>query len=855
MTKTKSTKSALISAILVLCMLFTSLIGTTFAWFTDSVTSSGNVIQTGNLDVQLLMYNGIKYVDISDSDKPIFGENSLIAEWEDVDLLWEPGKTQIVYLGVKNAGSLALKYNVLVDVADNGLVGALDYAIVDGATKDDADTLGIASWDDILAVEGVQTGLIQSGRTVAAESGALESNGYDYFALAIHMKKEAGNEYKDKSVVIDINVVATQLSSEGDSFGNDYDAGLDPATNYMFSGVDFNRSTTQSGKFGLSENITTSDNGDGARYGYGYEYIIRNGVDYTLDLNGKTIVHDTVNENANHNAFTYLFVANNAGTKLTIDGEGKIYSVNSEGYACAVQGKDGTLVTLNGGDFQVDNGIAVWAGAGSHIVINNGSYINGNATTDHELIYSSGGVIDIYGGFFHNTDGNYTLNVEDKNRATGFINVYGGTYVNFDPSTGGQDPNNIRVADGYMVTSEVQDNGDVWYTVVPVPEGYTPVSSADELKLALENKESNIILTKNISVDETLVIEQDTTISGGKTISRASGYTGTVITAGANSTLTLENIILDGSGATATGNLIAAETNAQIVLNEGTVLQNNVGSHAVNLGTRIGATLTLNGAHIINNSSDSGAIWGGGHITINEGSKINNNSSTGIGGAIRMVSNCNLTINGGEISNNYAAGDGGAIWGYGSSTYNFNGGSMSNNVSEGTGGAIYTGTYSVINISGDFEMCDNKAANSGAIRLTDHTSLNMTGGKISGNTQNGVSNAFNTWNNTISITGGQLTDNISYVGGLGLTIGAADIDGVIAYDLSTNHNTAYLAAEFNAFKFTVNEADEHFVNFNFKPAADYTYAEGDEDKLVCMNDGYETYWDAEKGVFKLQAIN
>ena len=235
------------------------------------------------------------------------------------------------------------------------------------------------------------------------------------------------------------------------------------------SAIGMNKTTNQNGTFILANNIETAGNAavtSDARYGYGYEYIIRKGVDYTLDLNGKTVSHKAINKNANHNALTYLFIANNAGTKLTIDGEGKVYCHNSEGYTCAIQGKDGTLVTVNGGDYEVDNGIAVWAGAGAHIVINGGSFVNGNATTDHELIYSSGGVIDIYGGFFHNTDGNYTLNVEDRNRATGFINVYGGTYVNFDPSTGGQDPNNIKVADGYKVVSETQTNGDVWYTVV-----------------------------------------------------------------------------------------------------------------------------------------------------------------------------------------------------------------------------------------------------------------------------------------------------------------------------------------------------------------------------------------------------
>ena len=235
------------------------------------------------------------------------------------------------------------------------------------------------------------------------------------------------------------------------------------------SAIGMNKTTNQNGTFILANNIETAGNAavtSDARYGYGYEYIIRKGVDYTLDLNGKTVSHKAINKNANHNALTYLFIANNAGTKLTINGEGKVYCHNSEGYTCAIQGKDGTLVTVNGGDYEVDNGIAVWAGAGAHIVINGGSFVNGNATTDHELIYSSGGVIDIYGGFFHNTDGNYTLNVEDRNRATGFINVYGGTYVNFDPSTGGQDPNNIKVADGYKVVSETQANGDVWYTVV-----------------------------------------------------------------------------------------------------------------------------------------------------------------------------------------------------------------------------------------------------------------------------------------------------------------------------------------------------------------------------------------------------
>ena len=241
--------------------------------------------------------------------------------------------------------------------------------------------------------------------------------------------------------------------------------------NVLASVTAVHASTNKNGTFVLADDIVTSGDASVAsssRYGYGYEYIVRGGVDYTLDLNGKTIAHKAVNENANNDAFTYLFVANNAGTKLSINGDGKVYANNSEGYTCAIQGKDGTLITVNGGDYEVDNGIAVWAGAGSHIVINGGSFVNGANGIDHELVYSSGGVVDIYGGFFHNTDhNNMTLNIEDRNRATGFINIYGGTFVNYDPSSDTRrDPDNIKVADGYKVVSETQANGDVWYTVV-----------------------------------------------------------------------------------------------------------------------------------------------------------------------------------------------------------------------------------------------------------------------------------------------------------------------------------------------------------------------------------------------------
>ena len=57
MTKTKSTKRALLMSALALLMCVSMLIGSTFAWFTDSVTSAGNKIQAGTLQVDLPLRN------------------------------------------------------------------------------------------------------------------------------------------------------------------------------------------------------------------------------------------------------------------------------------------------------------------------------------------------------------------------------------------------------------------------------------------------------------------------------------------------------------------------------------------------------------------------------------------------------------------------------------------------------------------------------------------------------------------------------------------------------------------------------------------------------------------------------
>ena len=214
-----------------------------------------------------------------------------------------------------------------------------------------------------------------------------------------------------------------------------------------------------------------------------------------------------------------------------------------------------------------------------------------------------------------------------------------------------------------------------------------------------------------------------------------------------------------------------------------------------------------------------------------------------------------MTVNGGKITHNTAP-SGGVIWSGNKLKVTFAGGEIAYNHATTAGGVLWGGSADKYYIKGDVEIHHNTAGELGnAFRFNHYLypSLEMTGGKVYDNKSAATPYAFYCINNPVTLNGGQIKDDILYTGGVGLTMGKVDIDGVISIDLSTNHNTAYLAKEFSTFKFTVNESASNFASFNFKPADGYTYTAGDEEKLVCMNSGYETYWDATTATFRLQA--
>ena len=181
MTQKSSSKSTLTVSVISLVLCFVMLLGTTFAWWSTSVSSAVNTVKSGDLTVDL--------VDVSDAT--LIGKTLKFvdSETEEVidDALWEPGcsySVQSIYL--KNTGSVDIKYkiNVIGVNGDEGLLKVIDWTV----NGQDATEF---------------TGTLASGETS------------DAIALAGSMQTSAGNQYMNLTADgIAIAVYATQAGAD-----------------------------------------------------------------------------------------------------------------------------------------------------------------------------------------------------------------------------------------------------------------------------------------------------------------------------------------------------------------------------------------------------------------------------------------------------------------------------------------------------------------------------------------------------------------------------------------------------------------------------------------------------------------
>ena len=198
MENSKSTKRAWLTSALSVLACVAMLIGTTFAWFTDTAKTNVNKIQSGTLDVALEMLTKNE----AGEDVWVNAENQTL-DFKKAEggagekILWEPGCTyELPKLRVVNNGNLALKYKVQIT-----------------GIKGDAELNKVIDW---------------TIGDVALGTEHLLPEASNEFTIKGHMQETAGNTYQNKSIDgIAITVVATQDTVEHDSNGNQYDKDAD----------------------------------------------------------------------------------------------------------------------------------------------------------------------------------------------------------------------------------------------------------------------------------------------------------------------------------------------------------------------------------------------------------------------------------------------------------------------------------------------------------------------------------------------------------------------------------------------------------------------------------------------------
>ncbi len=224
-----ATKRALLTSLMALILCISMFIGTTFAWFTDSVTSGKNKIVAGNLDVE------VEYLAADGKWTTVGANTNVFME----GALWEPGHTEVVYLKVKNAGTLAFDYKLGVSIVEE--VKSInvydeefklsDY-IVMGAVEDVtaayADRAAARAQLNANAIKPLSNNYAFEGSLYPVNNATGDAT-EKYLSLVVYMPETVGNEANYKKgadvpqITLGLNVLATQETYEKDSFNNQYD--------------------------------------------------------------------------------------------------------------------------------------------------------------------------------------------------------------------------------------------------------------------------------------------------------------------------------------------------------------------------------------------------------------------------------------------------------------------------------------------------------------------------------------------------------------------------------------------------------------------------------------------------------
>ena len=212
MTKTNS-KKALLSSAFALVLSVAMLIGTTFAWFTDTASTGVNKIVSGNLKVDIIGETSDSHISTLKFTKAGAETDAGAAE----EILWEPGCRYLTEgFRIANKGNLALKWKAQVNMNNiiNGKVEGSTIAKDGKSLLDVIDFYVVTSTDENAEAVAIEDFVGNLKKTETSEV---------YYIKGV-MQTTAGNDYQDLTLDgITVTVIAAQDTVENDSFDNQYD--------------------------------------------------------------------------------------------------------------------------------------------------------------------------------------------------------------------------------------------------------------------------------------------------------------------------------------------------------------------------------------------------------------------------------------------------------------------------------------------------------------------------------------------------------------------------------------------------------------------------------------------------------
>lgn len=500
----KNTRKALVLSLLSLLLCCSMLVGTTFAWFTDSVASGNNRIVAGNLDI-ILEYK----TNWNDEWAPVDANTKIFKE----GALYEPGYTEVVYLRVANAGTLALKYllsiNIDNDTKSTNVYGEefriSDYLYVgtyvqneyvDGS-NDAAARMPAMFGDRKSAVNNVTLNKLKNAESIIRKNEPIlpgEDTAH-VVAIVLTMPETVGNEantmpgVEAPSIELGVNLLATQYTYEDDTFDDQYDAdaflgkvhdihdletlqkafeegGEGRIINMYIDNVDVELDEGE--ELALNMNTSTLEKKDDSEYAIVNrgdlsitgEGTIRSNMYGSIENHGNLYI-DSLNIEVNGPKYGFHVKKGGETTIRNLTLKAERGGVNVQYGRCVIDSAD---VKFSGYYDNTDKkwlgGYLVYAGGeGCEVIINGGDfrYTGNNDDKGRILCADDNATIIVNGGTFGKASTRVTatwLMEADSNKdgVTGNIIIYGGVFQ-LDPSA--------FVAEGYQAVQ----GADGWWVV------------------------------------------------------------------------------------------------------------------------------------------------------------------------------------------------------------------------------------------------------------------------------------------------------------------------------------------------------------------------------------------------------